>query len=364
MKLFFDYQIFSLQNVGGISRYFIELAHRLPSHDKEIDTTVLAPVHINEYLHQSSVRKIGVKVCGFPGKHHVLGPLNRISTKILLKLHDPDIIHETYYSPCSVADDIPRVLTVYDMIHERYPDQFTGPDQLVAELKAEAVSRADHIITISQSTRSDLLKYLKVPEKKVSVIPLAASLGNSGISGMMEQGERPYLLYVGLRGGVKNFKRLLNAYVHSGFLRKEFDLICVGGGSFSGQEFDAIRSAKVVNQVRQLQADDKVLKALYRGAVLFVYPSLHEGFGLPLLEAMRCGCPVVCSNTSSMPEIAGDAALYFDPENEEEIKSVLEFATQSEEKRSLLRERGYVREKLFSWEACITKTAEVYKNLL
>jgi glycosyltransferase involved in cell wall biosynthesis len=365
MHIYYDYQIFALQNIGGISRYFVELAGRLSCSSRNIKTTVLAPLHINEYLASSSVETVGKKIFGFPGKHHVLSPVNRIAGTILLKSLTPDIFHETYYSKHLQPVRAPRVLTVYDMIHERFPEQFRGPDVLIPERKAAAVSRADHIIAISHNTRADLIRYLAVPEEKITVIPLASSFNVSQLPPPLNrERHKPYLLYVGLRQGVKNFSTLLGAYAHSKILQNDYDLVCVGGGAFTASELHAIHSAELQKRVRHLQADDRVLEKLYANATVFVYPSLYEGFGLPLLEAMRCGCPVVCSNTGSMPEIAGDAALYFDPDNEEELRMILENTAQSESDRDLLRNRGYQREKLFSWEACVEKTARLYRSLL
>jgi glycosyltransferase involved in cell wall biosynthesis len=364
MHIYYDYQIFALQNVGGISRYFVELASRLPERFPDIKTTVLAPIHINGYLGSSSVDTIGRRVPEFPGKHHVLAPVNLSASRLLLKRLKPDIFHETYYSLRSQSVSAPRVLTVYDMIHERFPAQFHGPDLEISSLKAAAVARADHIITISCKTREDLIKFLAVPSEKITVIPLASSFDGMPEEGGKQRQEKPYLLYVGLRQGVKNFSTLLTAYGHSKMLRSNFDLLCVGGGNFTPSEVQALQDGGLGKQVKHVQASDALLATLYSQATLFVYPSLYEGFGLPLLEAMRCGCPVVCSGTSSMPEIAGDAALYFDPVDEEEMRTVIEQTVQSEKTLKTLRMRGYEREQLFSWESCVAQTAELYRSLL
>ena len=363
MYILFDYQIFSLQRVGGISRYFVELAQRLPSFDRSIETAVLAPVHINAHLASSSIRVFGKKIQGFPGKHRLLPRLNRFLGSFMHKHIAADIIHETYYSQKVPAGNCPRVLTVYDMIHERYPQMFTGPDIDIPRYKAAAVARADHVIAISKKTREDLIRFLRVPEEKISVIPLASSFEPPAFEGSADHSTRPFLLYVGLRNGVKNFATLLRAYVESTTLRRDYDLVCAGGGAFTAAERERIRQGLVADRVRYVEVDDVLLKRLYARAHLFVYPSLYEGFGLPLLEAMRCGCPVVCSNTSSMPEIAGDAARYFEPEDAEQMRVVMERVLHSETEREQMKNRGYLRAKLFSWESCIAKTAEVYRRL-
>ena len=364
MHIYFDDQIFALQKVGGISRYFVELASRLQGSFQDIKTTVLAPLHINGYLESSSVDTIGWRIPAFPGKHHFLGSINFSLSRFLLNRLSPDIFHETYYSAKSQSVSAPRVLTVFDMIHERFPEQFNGPDLEIPTLKAAAVARADHIVTISHKTREDLIKILVVPSEKITVIPLASSFKVAPEDCLTERPAKPYILYVGLRQGVKNFSTLLDAFAHSKVLQSDFDLLCVGGENFTHSEMHTIQHMGLTEKVKHVRASDAMLPTLYSQATLFVYPSLYEGFGLPLLEAMRCGCPVVCSNTSSLPEIAGDAALYFDPMNEAELRTALEQTVQSETTLKDLQLRGYEREQLFSWDRCVRQTTELYRNLL
>lgn len=364
MHVVYDYQIFSLQQVGGISRYFIELARRLPLCSPELATTVLAPVHINEALGSEPVRKIGWKIPPFPGKHHILPTLNRVVSGAIFKVHSPDILHETYYSATAQVVHVPHILSVYDMIHERFPSRFHGADLHVPQLKAKAVARADHVIAISKNTRDDLVSCLGVSPEKITVIPLATSFEKPAKEKDVPFRGRPYLLYVGLREGVKNFRTLLLAFARSRLLSSEFDLLCVGGGEFSQEELRCFQELGVKERIKHLQADDTLLASLYSQAALFVYPSLYEGFGLPLLEAMRCDCPVVCSNTSSMPEIAGDAAIYFDPSDEEEMRDVMESTVQSTDLVNSLRERGHKRGKLFSWDNCVSQTLELYRSMV
>lgn len=366
MHIVFDYQIFSLQQFGGVSRYFLELAEKLSMSDLELSSKIVAPYHVNSLLEAGAksgkVAVVGRKIPPFPGKHHVLPVLNRFASRAVLLHEQPDIIHETYYSDHGLKCKCPRILTVFDMIHERFPQYFEGVDRLVPQLKAKAVARADHVIAISKSTRDDIVKFLNVDPEKITVVHLASSLEKPEKTKSNEERRHPYLLYVGLRRGVKNFYTLLQAYMHSKVLHSDFDLVCVGGEKFSPDEKRAINDAGLANKVVQVDADDSSLASLYADAAVFVYPSLYEGFGIPILEAMRCGCPVVCSNTSSIPEIAGDGALYFDPENQEELRSVLESVISSENRASQLRQKGYVQEEKFSWETCARNTSVVYKQ--
>ncbi len=364
MHIYFDYQIFALQSFGGISRYFVELAEKLSSRSEVTSTTILAPLHINSHLNICSVNTLGKKVMAIPAKHYVLPLINRFCSRISLKNAKPDIFHETYYTDKPLYPNAPRVLTVYDMIHERYPEYFSGIERVVPYKKANAVHRADHVITISHSTRDDLIAFLDVPEHKISVIPLATSFASGSLQKNDITHDKPYLLYVGLRNRVKNFITLFKAYAQSKQLHTHFDLVCVGGGEFSESELKMIKGLGLEKKVQHINADDKKLISLYVNATLFIYPSLYEGFGLPLLEAMRCHCPIICSKTSSMPEIAGDAAIYFDPQNHDELRQVIEDVANSTETLQLLKKRGYVRQKLYSWEKCAEKTALLYKNLM
>lgn len=364
MHILYDYQIFSLQKMGGISRYFVELSNRLKVYSPQIETTVLAPLFINDYLHRENMNIIGKKIIGFPKKHHVLSVLNSGVSRCYVKNKKYSVLHETYYSSKSITSSCPRVITVFDMIHEIYSDQFTGVDRAIPRLKKQAVERADHIIAISENTRNDAIKYLKISPEKVSVVPLGVTPAPlfDEKSPYCEL-EHPYILYVGLREGVKNFRKLLEAYALSDKLRDDFHLVCVGGGGFTSRERMNFVKNNIADRVHHVSASDGLLWSLYRNATLFVYPSLYEGFGLPLLEAMACDCPVACSNRSSMPEIAGEAAVYFNPESSEDMRFTLEEVIDSEEKLALLRDRGRERVDRYSWENCIENTVKIYKKV-
>lgn len=361
MKIFFDYQIFALQRYGGISRYFTELFRFLPEVAAGIDPRICAPFHINAYLDPLVEGVSGRRIPPFRGQHRILPRLNRVASRICNSRFRPDIFHETYYAHLPQKVCCPRVITVFDMIHERYPELFTGFDRKIAEIKAAAVVRADHVIAISEATKADVLEMLHLPERKITVIPLAASL-EVPLQPTRLVGE-PYLLYVGLRSPVKNFTGLLHAFAASPLLRSSCRLVCVGGGDFTAEEGRRLQELKVQDLVCHISADDGELAALYAYAEAFVYPSFYEGFGLPLLEAMRCGCPVACSRASSMPEIAGDAACYFDPEDEGSIRSVLEHIVEDSTFRGELVKRGCAREQLFSWKKCAEDTYSVYRKL-
>jgi glycosyltransferase involved in cell wall biosynthesis len=286
----------------------------------------------------------------------------------MLLAKNPDIVHETYFSPYRLGSRrARRVLTIYDMIHEKFPASFPFSNK-TSQYKALAVNRADHIICISESTRRDALEILGIPPEKSSVIYLgfdlmgAASAPNKTPTCLAR---KPFLLYVGNRGGYKNFLRLLQAYGASPQLRSEYDLICFGGGAFLAEELETMRKLGLNSgQISQLGGDDRLLAQLYEHASAFVFPSLYEGFGIPPLEAMSHDCPVVCSNTSSIPEVVGDAGEYFDPVDIDNMRTAIERVVGSESHQKQLIEKGHERLKSFSWDRCAAETLDVYKNLI
>jgi glycosyltransferase involved in cell wall biosynthesis len=250
------------------------------------------------------------------------------------------------------------------MTHEKLAHLFPA-EQKISQNKKYAVQRADHIICISESTKNDLIDILNISPDKISVIYLGYTNKTARHKNKLNSGEKPYILYVGQRAAYKNFSCLLQAYASSPRLQRDFKLVCFGADRFSNDEINKIKDLNIKQEnVVHLIGDDDLLSQLYSNASIFVFPSLYEGFGIPLLEAMSFNCPVVCSNTSSFPEVAGDAADYFDPCNLEEMISSIESVAFSTEKRNHLIERGLERIKLFSWEKCAEKTLKVYSSLL
>jgi len=366
MKIVFDHQIFSMQEYGGISRYFVELALGLNLlHDTKV--TIAAPLHVNQYLRQAvpNIATTGFSLKKFKGSGLLLPPINSFINSSMLKLTQTDIVHETYYSFQRYAPESTKiVLTVFDMIHELFPEYYSASDP-TSKMKAAAVARADHIICISRQTQSDLINLLKVDPAKTTVIHLGFKLSTQQIQQCHQSNISPYLLYVGTRTGYKNFEGFLRAVASCSTLQKAYRVICFGGGPFSSKELELIKELGFdENRVCQLTGSDAILASLYKEAHAFVYPSLYEGFGIPPLEAMSVGCPVVCSNTSSIPEVVGDAGLYFNPLNTAEIKNAIESVSSNETLRSSLIAAGYKRIQNFSWEQCAAETFKVYQKVL
>jgi glycosyltransferase involved in cell wall biosynthesis len=168
--------------------------------------------------------------------------------------------------------------------------------------------------------------------------------------------ERPYILYVGRRRFYKNFAVLAAAFTRSADLRAQYDLICVGGEVDVAEQLADVRYERV-------EASDAELAGLYAGAVAFVYSSRYEGFGLPLIEAMSCGCPVITTRGGSLEEIAGDAAEYFEPDSSDELIEAIQRVTRDRLLRARLIAAGRHRAAGFTWDRCVEATLSVYRQV-
>jgi glycosyltransferase involved in cell wall biosynthesis len=366
MRIAYDYQIFHSQRYGGISRYFSRLAEQLHGLGKEV--RVVAPVHRNHHLSslpQSLVA--GWRLDRYPrGAARVFGFVNRSASKVMLRRWSPSLVHETYYSDVDLGPKrAARVVTVYDMIYELFPGDFPARD-VTSRMKRAAVDRADHVICISENTRADLIELFGVPAEKTTVVHLGYERLPTHRGQEAPQVERrPFLLYVGGRRGYKNFVRFLEAVSGSQTLKSGFDIVAFGGGPFSAAEQELVEHLGLGSgAVRQVSGDDRALGTLYEGATALVYPSRYEGFGMPLLEAMAHGCPVVASRASSVPEVAGDAAEFFAPDCVEDMRGAIERVALSHERRQALVQRGNLRLSGFSWASCAAQTLAVYRRTL
>lgn len=365
MKIVYDEQAFMGQKYGGISRYFVELALRiaqLPGHDVQ----VYSPTFVNQYLRakkELSVFGIAVRQNSEKGYVPGAGRLAALIEPWYYSITKPDIIHETYYQKGQKKHYTRTVLTVYDMIHELYPQFFRANDPTSA-LKRFAVRKADHIICISNKTRCDLLNWIAVPEEKVSVVHLGGQTSDLFLKPSGAFADQPYLLYVGLRDGYKNFCGFIEAFAKSPRLRRDFSIACYGGPRFTQEEMAAWALLGLdKGQVVHYEGTTGSLAALYANARALVYPSLYEGFGVPPLEAMSLGCPVVCGDNGSAPEVVGNAALTCDTTNVEALCSAVERLAYEDDLRARLIARGHKRVMCFSWDKCASETAAIYHRL-
>ena len=367
LRIAYDPQIWSFQTYGGVSRYFYEIARRIADMPNT-DVSIIAPFHVSAYLGMSEDQLTR----GFRSPWPHIGQLRRrmlamlVGDAMLYQLA-PDVIHETYYYRIrSGPRNARRIVTIHDMIHEKFPSHFPNADR-TARHKAAAARRADHVICVSESTRRDVIEILGLTADKTSVIHHGYEMMiayQQGPEANVPPPNQPFLLYVGSRGGYKNFSCLLRAYARSPQLRQNFKLVCFGGGAFLPSELTELANFDVDAQSAiQVTGNDSMLTEYYRSASAFVYPSLYEGFGFPPLEAMANGCPVICSNAGSIPEIVGDAGEYFDPTSVDSLIDAIVNIVASASRQEFLVEKGRNRLKQFSWDQCATATLDVYRKL-
>lgn len=367
MRIAFDYQAFCNQSFGGVSRYFACLAEQFAA--LEHDVRIFAPLHQNHYVKDLPSEIVqGFGLTRYPPRSwSLLIPINRFVARRAIKKWRPDIVHETFYSPYRSGPGASRtVITVHDMIHELFKESFP-PNDPTTNIKRMAINRADHVICVSENTRLDLIDLFGISEEKVSCVhhgfEHVLPPGREGIA--KPESDRPFLLYVSGRSGYKNFTGFLHSIAASRKLIRDFDVIAFGGGRFMpAQRALAKQLGFKDSQVRHVTGDDSLLGSYYEQARAFVYPSLYEGFGFPPLEAMAYKCPVISSKTSSMPEVIGEAAEFFDPNDIEDMTRAIESVVYSDERINQLKALGQARLKNFSWRRCAEETLAIYKRLI
>ncbi|MDP3998022.1 MAG: glycosyltransferase family 1 protein [bacterium] len=292
----------------------------------------------------------------------------------------PDVFFTpTHYAPRFCP--IPSVISIMDLSYIHFPQMFKKSD--LYQLKnwtAYSVKNAKKVLTISEASKNDIIRHYQIDPERVIVtypgikmeseIPSKARFASGGRDQepSMEnlkkyKIEGDYILFVGTLQPRKNIVRLIEAFSTLG--PKLYTLVVVGKPGWLYEEiYEAPKKFKVEDRVKFLDyVPDEDLPALYQNALCFVLPSLYEGFGLPVLEAMHYGCPVVTSNVSSLPEAAGDAAIMVDPESTESIKEGIEKVLGDKSLREKLVKKGYEQVKKFSWEKCARETLKVLEEV-
>ncbi len=367
MKIAYDNQIFFFERYGGISRYFTSLINELIK--TENDYKIFCSIYLNKYLSDLDKKIInGLKFDKYPPKTTtILKYLSRRIDNFNILNWKPDIIHETFYSSRELySKDIPIVITIHDMIHELYPEMFNKND-FTSQNKKRAVDRADKIICVSETTKIDLINLFNVPENKIHVIYHGYTYLQNNEHHSIDRltlPDVPFLLYIGKRNGYKNFEKYLQAISISNSLKRDFKLIFFGGGAFSTKELNLFLELGFADhEYDYFEGNDDLLHILLKNATALVYPSLYEGFGLPLLEAMYCGCPIITSKSGSIPEIAKDAAEYFIPTSIDDICSSIQSVVYSNDKIKILKDNSKKQIISYSWEKAAYLTNNLYHSL-
>jgi glycosyltransferase involved in cell wall biosynthesis len=363
MKITFDHNIFSTQKYGGISRYIIRLAENLSLLENTIE--IVAPINVNAYLTESNVsKKRRFNLSTIPPKStRLIYYLNDKISKLNAEPAKHHLVHETYYSikPC-ITGASGYVLTVHDMVHEMFPELFVNVNKILAK-KRSSIYRADQIICISETTKNDLQKYYDVDPSKISVVHHGFDHLSNLTTTKTDTLPRNYILHVGQRWGYKNFQTLADAYRSNEFLKKNYSLVAFGGPPFS--EFEKKRYNQQISDgtLIRITGDDNRLAQAYANASLFVFPSLYEGFGIPILEAMACRTPLLLADTPAFREVAGTAAEFFPPKNIGDLSYRMEAMLSDLPFCAELVRLGVSRSDHFSWLKCAKETKFVYEKV-
>lgn len=362
MKILYDHQAFSIQRYGGVSRYFCELMKNLPS-EHQFKLSVISTD--NHYIQENKnkFRKINfLPDKDFKGKGTIqkkLYSLNQYYSKHSITTNNFDLFHPTYYDNYFLNKlKKPFIITVHDLINIKFKDTFNIDDEIGFQMR-RLINKANRIIAISENTKKDLIEIFNINPDKIDVIYHGYNKKNSLKSENIIKKFGQYILFVGARSQYKNFKILAEAISKLLKTEKNLKLVCVGR-PFNNEENLLLSKLGIANQTKALYVNEDTLNDLYSNALLFVYPSLYEGFGMPILEAFANNCPVCLSNTSCFPEIAGNAGAYFDPHDQESVLFAVKNVIYNNSYAEKLVLAGQERLKSFSWEKAAKETISSY----
>jgi glycosyltransferase involved in cell wall biosynthesis len=324
----------------------------------------VVPITLNEHLATAPEIYCGFGLPGLRirGGIRLTTLVSRCSDQFVPKLLPHDLVHHTFYSREAISSK-PAVCTIVDMIPEVLPHEFPLGDP--HQGKFEMARRCGGVIAISESTKSDILRLMPGFKAKLAVIPLAVDAAQfRSLSRAPAKVMGDYILFVGNRAGYKNFDRFSEAAAAILASNEGLRLVCAGGTRLTERETLPFREAGVLQRVEHRHVTDEQLASLYRGASCFIFPSLYEGFGLPILEAFALESPIAVSDIPCFREVAGDAALYFDPKNVDSIReAITELLAHGNLRRDLI-VNGSKRLAEFSWDRTAELTARFYREFV
>lgn len=356
-KVVYDNIVFSLQKSGGVSGVWRELILRIRER-QEFDCSFLEYKHAKENI---SRKDISIHAAAFLKTRKVPLTIERYLNPGLVN-SDQFIFHSSYYRTCR-STNAKNVTTVHDFIHERFR---SGISLYIHHLqKKKALLRSDAIICVSESTKKDLLNY--IPSIKKEKIFVVYNGVDQSIFKRLEV-QKPdellaldnYVVYVGKRGqAYKNFDSLVKALKD----HPDLHLAIVGGGNPSPGELEHLNK-ELDGRFQYLEnVDNKKLNILYNFSFALVYPSLYEGFGMPVIEAQSAGCPVIATNCSSIPEIALDSTILTDNGSAAELSHALEMLKDTAVRTAYVK-KGFANATRFSWDKMANEIADIYKTIL
>lgn len=383
MKILYDHQAFVMQSYGGVSRCFAELCKHLP---QDVAWQISLLESDNAYMQEMGIGRPCRSYYNdflmhgeWPAKGRIFNLFNRLrgidywnrekynerESVRLLEKGNYDVFHPTFFDPYYLPylKGKPFVLTVHDMISELYP-QYFPVDNAQTRGKKLLAPLAAAIVAVSESTKKDVVRILHVPEDKVHVVYHGCSFSPSLKANRLIDGQ--YVLYVGNRYGYKNFDLFVRDMSVVMKRHPELKVVCTGS-PFNNKELILLDSYGVKSRfVHWWAKSDEDMHSLYHYAVCFVYSSEYEGFGIPILEAYKSGCPVMLNRVACFREIAGDAAIYFEMRKEHST-----FAEEFERLYSMpagmredLLKKQRTRLSMYSWDKSASQMAQIYESIL
>lgn len=352
----------------GIGRYVFNLAQAIIPQLAPAETLILLR-HPAASSPWNLASLAGEKVTVVDAPVSPFAPAQQWQIPRLLCQLKADLYHSPYYL-MPYRPGVPTLLTVYDLIPLVYPRYFPFETRLIFRLAtALALKVAGRVAVISNASRNDLLQFFPIPAQKTTAIPLAADpvfkpQPAETIAHLRRKLSLPeeYTLYFGSNKPHKNLARLVDAWAK--IQPQPGPLIIAGFWDLRYPEAKDLAAAlNMGDKIRFLGRVEEIdLPALYSAATAFIFPSEYEGFGLPVLEAMACGTPVACANTSSLPEVAGEAALLFDGADSADMARALSTLLADPARQADLRQRGFERAGQFSWAQTAQKTLALYRR--
>ncbi|MCR4808778.1 MAG: glycosyltransferase family 4 protein [Prevotella sp.] len=382
MTILYDYQAFCMQRYGGVSNCFVQLISHLPASDQyEISIAESDNIHLkasglvttepmrlpcDRFLRQRKFKgqRTLYDLYGrlFPRK--TSEGRNRLLTIDTLRKGQYDVFHPTFFDDYFLPylGQRPFVLTVHDMIPEMF---FPSYDPQVRK-KRELVERAAHIVAVSAKTKEDLVRMFQIDERRVTVIHHGPPASEESASDKRLV-EGKYLLYVGVRKDYKNFIPMLQELLPVLRQHQDIQLVCTGP-DFTRHETDFFARNGIASRIVHVRPSDAEMHGLYAHALCFLFPSLYEGFGIPILEAYAASCPVLLNHASCFPEVAEDAALFFHLDSQgkdSDLAQVMQaFLGWSDDERQQLIQRQRQRLAAFSWQKAAAQLHHVYEEVL
>lgn len=359
-----SHEIFASQDFGGISRYMSELHNTFRR--LGVASTLLAPLYKTDSL-RGSERVVGIRI---PKQLQVRGTgqlaswIGRLveppALALLGRRHTGLVLHKSYYPAMPPPRHVANAITVHDMAHELHPSAFPLDDSTSIR-KQVWCEKADVVIAVSHYTKSQLVSLFDIDPDRVVVCHHGVTKVDPDVAALEAlHNTPPFLLYVGGRRGHKNFDRLTAAYAQSSAAGDGTRLIAFGGGPPDRPELARLEKLGIFQLVTFATGGDAVLAAHYAAAIGLLYPSIDEGFGFPPLEAMQHRCPVGAARAGAIPEIVQDAAVLFDPVDEDAMAKSIDRLVADSVLRARLSEEGVAQASTFSWEAAAKTTLTAY----